>query len=109
MLANVSIRYTIIDEADELLQSDWDTEFTKIMSGGGELSSITNWHQAVLTSLDTNEDADHRYMMFSATFNKECRELARKYLADDHVRIRIGRAGSSHLNVEQQVILEIQD
>lgn len=42
-------------------------------------------------------------MMFSATFNKKCRELARKYLADDHVRIRIGRAGSSHMNVEQQV------
>jgi ATP-dependent RNA helicase DDX3X len=41
--------------------------------------------------------------MFSATFNKQCRELARKYLAVDHVRIRIGRAGSTHQNVEQQV------
>ncbi|KAJ9226488.1 hypothetical protein DTO212C5_1407 [Paecilomyces variotii] len=81
------VKYTIIDEADELLQSDWETEFTKIMSGG-----------------DTNEDADHRYLMFSATFNKACRELARNYLADDHVRIRIGRAGSAHLNVEQQII-----
>lgn len=59
---------------------------------------------AVLTPLDTNEDADHRYLMFSATFNKACRELARNYLADDHVRIRIGRAGSAHLNVEQQVM-----
>ncbi|KAL2219236.1 DEAD/DEAH box RNA helicase [Thermoascus aurantiacus ATCC 26904] len=81
------VKFTIVDEADELLHSDWENEFTKIMSGG-----------------DTNEDADHRYMMFSATFNKECRELARKYLADDHVRIRIGRAGSSHMNVEQQII-----
>jgi ATP-dependent RNA helicase DDX3X len=42
-------------------------------------------------------------MMFSATFNKNCRELARKFLSADHVRIRIGRAGSSHMNVEQQV------
>lgn len=63
----------------------------------------------VLTLLDTNEDADHGYLMFSATFNKACRELARKYLADDHVRIRIGRAGSSHLNVEQQVILKMNE
>lgn len=42
-------------------------------------------------------------MMFSATFNKNCRELARKYLADDHVRVRIGRPGSTHINVEQNV------
>lgn len=53
--------------------------------------------------LDTNEDADHRYMMFSATFNKACRQLARKYLAADHIRIRIGRPGSCHINVDQAV------
>ncbi|OJD19505.1 hypothetical protein AJ78_00574 [Emergomyces pasteurianus Ep9510] len=81
------VKYTIIDEADEMLHSDWETELTKLMSGG-----------------DTNEDADHRYMMFSATFNKGCRELARKFLAADHVRIRIGRAGSAHLNVSQSIV-----
>lgn len=52
---------------------------------------------------DTNEDADHRYMMFSATFNKACRLLARKFLAVDHVRVRIGRPGSAHINVHQNV------
>lgn len=61
---------------------------------------VGNW---INRGLDINEDADHRYMMFSATFNKNCRELARKFLSADHVRIRIGRAGSSHMNVEQQV------
>ena len=54
---------------------------------------------------DMNEDDDHRYMMFSATFDKECRKLARMYLANDHIRIRIGRPGSSHLIVQQYVIL----
>lgn len=52
---------------------------------------------------DVNEDADHRYLMFSATFNRNCRELARKYLANDHVRVRIGRPGSTHINVDQNV------
>lgn len=80
------VRYTIIDEADELLLSDWEEDFNRIMSGG-----------------DTNEDADHRYMMFSATFNKACRQLARKFLAEDHVRVRIGRPGSAHINVDQNV------
>ncbi|KAL6237052.1 hypothetical protein BDW75DRAFT_229012 [Aspergillus navahoensis] len=81
------VKYTIIDEADELLLSDWEEDFKKIMSGG-----------------DLNEDADHRYMMFSATFNKGCRELARKFLADNHVRVRIGRPGSAHINVDQNII-----
>ncbi|KAK2757266.1 hypothetical protein FQN54_004780 [Arachnomyces sp. PD_36] len=81
------VKYTIIDEADEMLHPDWESEFKQILSGG-----------------DANEDADHRYLMFSATFNKDCRELARKYLSNDHVRIRIGRAGSAHKNVKQQVI-----
>ena len=57
----------------------------------------------MLMKKDVNEDADHRYMMFSATFNKECRQLARKFLADDHVRVRIGRPGSTHINVDQTV------
>ncbi|OQE24027.1 hypothetical protein PENFLA_c010G10440 [Penicillium flavigenum] len=81
------VRYTVIDEADEMLESDWEEEFKKIMSGG-----------------DVNEDDDHRYMMFSATFNKEFRKLAKQYLSQDHVRLRVGRAGSSHLNVVQDII-----
>ncbi|KAJ5114800.1 hypothetical protein NUU61_000559 [Penicillium alfredii] len=81
------VRYTVIDEADELLQSDWEDDFRKIISGG-----------------DVAEDGDHTYMMFSATFNKECRQLARTYLGANWVRVRIGRAGSSHLNVLQEVI-----
>ncbi|KAI9829406.1 MAG: hypothetical protein M1819_006343 [Sarea resinae] len=81
------VKYTIIDEADEMLQSDWDEELKKIMAGG-----------------DTNEDADHTYMMFSATFPKGARELARQFMALDHVRVRVGRPGSSHTNVKQKPV-----
>ena len=55
------------------------------------------------SNADTNEDGNHRYLLFSATFNKDMRKLARNFLAVDHVRIRIGRAGSVHANVKQQV------
>ncbi|KAL3470948.1 P-loop containing nucleoside triphosphate hydrolase protein [Aspergillus californicus] len=81
------VKYTIIDEADEMLLSDWESDINKIMSGG-----------------DVNEDGDHGYMMFSATFDKNCRELARKFLAEDHVRVRIGRPGSTHTNVAQSIV-----
>jgi ATP-dependent RNA helicase DDX3X len=29
------LKYMVIDEADEMLQSDWEEELNKIMSGGG--------------------------------------------------------------------------
>ena len=35
------------------------------------------------------------------------RKLAKKFLANDHVRVRIGRAGSTHINVKQQVSLQV--
>jgi ATP-dependent RNA helicase DDX3X len=55
------------------------------------------------STVDTNEDADHHYLLFSATFKPELRKIAKKYLANDHIRIRIGRAGSTHMNVKQIV------
>ncbi|KAH8690538.1 putative DEAD/DEAH box RNA helicase [Talaromyces proteolyticus] len=86
------VRYTIIDEADELLHSDWEAEFSQLLAGA-----------------DANEHADHRYMMFSATFNKYCRQLARKFLSADHVRIRVGRVGSTHVNIQQRVVFVTPD
>ena len=43
-------------------------------------------------------------MLFSATFPKTARDLAKTHLADNHVRLRVGRAGSTHSNIEQDVI-----
>lgn len=41
--------------------------------------------------------------MFSATFPKEARVVAKEYMSTDHVRIRVGRIGSVHANVTQHV------
>lgn len=43
-------------------------------------------------------------MMFSATFNKDARALSRQWMAEDHVQVRIGRPGSAHKNIRQNVI-----
>ena len=43
-------------------------------------------------------------MMFSATFPKIARDLAKDHLAHDHVRFRVGRAGSSHSNITQDIV-----
>ena len=79
-------RYTIIDEADEMVSPDWVDEMRNVMGGA-----------------DANTDDDHVYMMFSATFPKEARAVAKEYMSKDHIRIRVGRAGSSHMNIVQKV------
>ncbi|MCJ1473462.1 hypothetical protein MMC13_002113 [Lambiella insularis] len=66
------VKYTIIDEADEMVGPDWSEDMNMILSGG-----------------DNNEDADHRFMMFSATFPKEARKLAKSLLANDYIRVRV--------------------
>lgn len=48
-------------------------------------------------------------MMFSATFPKAAREMARNFMAADHVRIRVGRAGQAHKNIQQVVLYVDQD
>lgn len=79
--------YTVIDEADELLHGDWEEDMNVIMTGG-----------------DLSEDADSKYYMFSATFPKEFRKLAKTFMAEDFVRIRVGRTGSSHENIKQDIL-----
>lgn len=93
----------MVDEADELLDSSWEQEFVRLMSGGGKHVRSIPSRPSPNFWQDVNEDADHHYLMFSATFNKACRKLARTYLGEEHVRIRIGRPGSTHINVAQQV------
>lgn len=77
----------MIDEADELLHGDWEEDMNVIMTGG-----------------DLSEDADSKYYMFSATFPKEFRKIAKTFMAEDYVRVRVGRIGSSHENIKQDVI-----
>lgn len=43
-------------------------------------------------------------MMFSATFPKGTRQLAREYMAKDYLRVRVGRAGSVHTNIKQDIV-----
>ncbi|KAK5163367.1 uncharacterized protein LTR77_010740 [Saxophila tyrrhenica] len=82
------VKYTVIDEADEMLDQDWAEELEKIMGGG-----------------DTNDDADHVFIMTSATFPKGIRKLANEYLNEDFYRVRVGAKGqTAHKNIRQNII-----
>lgn len=81
-------RFTVIDEADELLSTGWEEVIDSLFGAGS----------------DTNVDADHTYLMFSATFSKEARKLCREHMEEDFVRIKVGRIGSTHSNIQQEII-----
>ncbi|KAF2659304.1 P-loop containing nucleoside triphosphate hydrolase protein [Lophiostoma macrostomum CBS 122681] len=85
-LSLARLKFTVIDEADEMLSTGWEEAMDKIFSGS-----------------DTNDDADHTYLMFSATFSKETRKLAREYMEDGFVKIKVGRVGSTHQNIKQEI------
>ncbi|KAI0019896.1 P-loop containing nucleoside triphosphate hydrolase protein [Xylariomycetidae sp. FL0641] len=80
------VKYMVIDEADELLDSDWTEEFNKIMTGGEQ------------------EEGNIKYMLFSATFPVAVRSLAKTHLAASHVRIRVGRVGKATADVKQEIV-----
>lgn len=52
------------------------------------------------------ENSDLKYLFFSATFPEAALELAAEYLAQDHVRIVLGRAGSAlkSTHIEQEIL-----
>ncbi|KAF2132090.1 DEAD-domain-containing protein [Dothidotthia symphoricarpi CBS 119687] len=87
LLSFKRLKFTVIDEADELLSSGWEEAMEKIFSGS-----------------DVSSDADHIYMMFSATFPKSARRLAKEYMDEDCVRIKVGRVGSTHENIKQNIV-----
>ena len=51
-----------------------------------------------------NSDADHTIVMLSATFSKAARRLAKEYMDESFVQIKVGRVGSTHGNIKQQIV-----
>lgn len=58
----------------------------------------------VLTPFTEQDEGNVKFGLFSATFPKSARDLAKQYLAASHVRFRVGRAGSTTENIKQVVI-----
>ncbi|KAG6010965.1 hypothetical protein E4U43_008519 [Claviceps pusilla] len=80
------LKYIVIDEADEMLEGDWEDEFRQILTGGEQ------------------DEGNIKYGLFSATFPKAARDLAKENLSAAHVRFRVGRAGSTTVNIKQTII-----
>lgn len=59
--------------------------------------------------LDINDNPDHMFMMFSATFPKHILRIADEYMSQEHMQISVGRMGSTHANIKQQIFWVEED
>jgi ATP-dependent RNA helicase DDX3X len=81
------VKYFVLDEADRMLDMGFSRDITQIQEEFG------------LPSKD-----DRQTLMFSATFPRTVVNLAKKFLRDDYLFIRVGRVGSASSSLNLQVI-----
>lgn len=79
------VRFVVLDEADRMI------------SMGHE--SI----KEILSNSDLPIDDSLQICMYSATFPRTVRELAREYLSDYFVNVRVGRLGATTSDITQRV------
>jgi ATP-dependent RNA helicase DDX3X len=66
--------------------------------------TVTTRQIRVANGYAEQDEGNIKYMLFSATFPKPIRDLAKTHLAENHIRLRVGRAGSTHSNIVQRVV-----
>lgn len=79
------VRFVVLDEADRML------------SMGPEIV------KEVLSNTDLAGDDSVQICMYSATFPKAVRDLAREHLSDFFVNVRVGRLGATTSDITQRV------
>jgi ATP-dependent RNA helicase DDX3X len=90
--------YLILDEADRMLDMGFEPDVRKVLGYLTEDSIPFLVHLIVVP---------RQTLMFSATFQKSVRMLARDFLADDYVFVKVGRVGSTTDNITQRVTRKI--
>ncbi|KAF9919630.1 hypothetical protein FBU30_010724 [Linnemannia zychae] len=81
------IKYTVLDEADRILDMGFEPAIRQIMS-----------------ATDMPKDESLQIALFSATFPSNIQVLARDFLKSDYIRIRIGRIGGTTSDITQKVV-----
>ncbi|OBZ88174.1 ATP-dependent RNA helicase DED1 [Choanephora cucurbitarum] len=80
-----NVRYLVLDEADRMLDMGFEGSIRDIVERHGLNKSRTT-------------------LMYSATFPREIRSLARDFLKPDYLFLKVGRVGGTTTDITQRVI-----
>ncbi|KAI9289284.1 hypothetical protein BC943DRAFT_376566 [Umbelopsis sp. AD052] len=78
------IKYLVLDEADRMLDMGFESSIRDIVEQSGM-------------------NPDRQTLMYSATFPRTIRKLARDFLKPDYLFLKVGRVGGTTTNITQKV------
>ncbi|KAF9119226.1 hypothetical protein BGW39_000451 [Mortierella sp. 14UC] len=87
LVSLAKVKYTVLDEADRILDMGFEPAIRQILSAS-----------------DMPKDEGLQTALFSATFPSSVQVLARDFLKDDYIRIRVGRIGGTTSDIMQKVV-----
>ncbi|KAG0285808.1 hypothetical protein BGZ96_010010 [Linnemannia gamsii] len=87
LVSLAKVKYAVLDEADRILDMGFEPAIRQIMMAS-----------------DMPKDEGLQTALFSATFPSSVQVLARDFLKDDYIRIRIGRIGGTTSDIMQKVV-----
>ncbi|KAG0077690.1 hypothetical protein BGZ90_006702 [Linnemannia elongata] len=87
LVSLAKVKYVILDEADRILDMGFESSIRRIM-----------------TTSDMSKDEDLQTALFSATFPSNVQVLARDFLKEDYIRVRVGRIGGTTSDIMQKVV-----
>ncbi|KAG1042069.1 hypothetical protein G6F43_011971 [Rhizopus delemar] len=84
------VKYLIIDEADRMLDMGFEAVIRAIVQ-------------------KKNMNPEHQTLLYSATFPRAIRALARDFLRADYLFLKVGRVGGTSTSITQRVIYVSED
>ena len=81
------VKYLILDEADRMLDMGFEAVIRQLI-------------------LKSGMPSDRQTLLFSATFPRAIRALARDFLRPDYLFLRVGRVGGTSSDITQKVRLD---
>ncbi|CAG8592402.1 19586_t:CDS:10, partial [Dentiscutata erythropus] len=81
------VKFLVLDEADRMLDMGFESKIRDIVQKS-----------------DILDDGTRQTLMFSATFPKQIRNLARDFLANNYIFLTVGRVGGTTSDITQKIM-----